>query len=128
MRARARRVVDQADTARFQVRQGRVDVLDPRMFADLVHGGIGQAEIDHRAELDQETPIRGAAAGRKFGLDAGLLADRGYDDVVKLARRRQEGLARDAGANGGARRLPGRNVLYHLHQVGSVLEVVEADV
>ena len=37
---------------------------------------IGQAEIDHRAELDQKAAVGGAAAGGQFGLNAGFLADR----------------------------------------------------
>ena len=44
------------------------DVLDRGAFADLVHGRVGQAEIDHRAKLDEEAPVRRAAAGREFGL------------------------------------------------------------
>src|SRR5206468_1258284 len=36
----------------------RSDVLDRRAFADLVHRRVGQAEIDDRAELDQEAAIR----------------------------------------------------------------------
>ena len=66
------------------------------LSSDLVHGRIGQAEIDHRAELDQEAAVRRAAAGRQLGRDAGLGSRIAADDqVVELARRGQEGLARD---------------------------------
>ena len=106
----------------------RADVLDRRAFADLVHGRVGQAEIDHRAKLDQEAAVGRAAAGRQLGLGAGLLLDRFDDHVVELARRRQERLARDPRGDLRARRFALGDLLDQLHQVGAALKVVEADV
>ena len=41
----------------------RADVVDRGRLVELVHGRVGQAEIDHRAERDQEAAVRGAAMG-----------------------------------------------------------------
>ena len=52
------------DHPRVDARQG-ADVLDRGRLVELVHGRVGQAEIDHRAERDQEAAVRGAAMGRE---------------------------------------------------------------
>ena len=62
---RASRSLKPAPSARSARRCATApNVLDGRAFADLVHGGVGQAEVDHRAKLDQEAAVRRAAAGR----------------------------------------------------------------
>ena len=82
-----------------------LDVLDRGAFVDLVHGRVGQAEIDHRAELDEEAAVRRAAAGRQLGLDAGLLADRRRRSGRK-ARPAGSGRPRRKSAPGPSRRAP----------------------
>src|SRR3546814_9959124 len=66
-------------------RSTRTDTLFP--YTTLFRsGGVGQAEIDHRAELDQEAPVGRAAAGRQLGLDAHFLADRRNHHVIEFSR------------------------------------------
>ena len=79
-------------------RQG-ANVLDGGAFVDLVHRRVRQAEVDHRAKLNQEAPVGGAAAGREFRLRSGFFLDRFHHHVVEPPRRRQERLARDARAD-----------------------------
>src|SRR4028119_566522 len=81
-----------ADYALVDPRQ-RLDVVDAGALIELVHRRVGQAEINHRAQLDQEAAIRSAAAGRQIGCEAGLLTNGLNDHIEQLARRGQERLA-----------------------------------
>ena len=90
--------------------------------------GVGQAEIDHRAERDQEAAIRGAAMGGEPRRLSGLGLDRRAHDLVDRAGRGEEGLAGNLGVDRGAgsRRLGG--AADQIDQRLAALEVVEADV
>ena len=79
---------DPADDPSVDARK-RPDVLNGRAFIELVHGRIGQAEVDHRAERDQKAPVRGAAAGRQLRSDPGLRPDAVDNHVEQLAGRPQ---------------------------------------
>ena len=54
------------------------------------------------------------------GVEAGLLLDRGDDDVVERAGRGQERFAGDARADLGARRFALGDLLDHPHEVGAL--------
>src|SRR5687768_1069384 len=43
----------------------RLDVANRGGLVELVHGAVGEAEIDDRAEADQVAAVRGAAMGGK---------------------------------------------------------------
>ena len=55
-------------------------------------------------------------------------SDRRDDHVVELARRGEEGLARDARPDGRAGRFALGDLLDHADQIGAALQIVEADV
>src|SRR4029078_6492801 len=76
----------------------------------------------------EETAVGSAAAGRKLWPRAGLLLDRFDDEIVELPGRGEERLTRDTRPHLGARRLALGNLLDELHEVGALLEIVEADV
>src|SRR4051794_21595037 len=80
------------------------DVIDGGGFVQLVHGCVGEAEVDDRAERDQEAAVGGAAMSGEARADAGLGEDGGADDLVDRARGRQEGLAGDFRLDRRARR------------------------
>ena len=65
------------------MRDKALNVLDRRAFADLVHRCVGQAEVDHRAELNEEAAVGSAAAGREFRLRSGFFLDRLDHHVVE---------------------------------------------
>jgi hypothetical protein len=59
-----------------------------------VDAGIDRADFDHlRADLGDEAAVRGAAAGRQLGFDAGFGANRLQRGVDQRAVAGQEGLA-----------------------------------
>src|SRR5688500_11171729 len=63
-------------------------------FVDLVDGGIDRAEFhDLRRDIDEETPIGGAAGGRHAGRDAGHRLDRARHHVHQIASLREKGPA-----------------------------------
>ena len=63
-------------------------------FVDLVDGRIQRPHLQHlRADVGDETSVRGAAAGGEFGVDALHLFDRRRDRIHQVAARRQVGLA-----------------------------------
>src|SRR3990167_4926775 len=50
----------------------RLKVGHGHRLVALVHGGIGEAEFDHRAQVLEEARIRCAPGGRGFGAEAGF--------------------------------------------------------
>src|SRR3954447_15948716 len=104
------------------------NVLDRSTFPDLVHGRVRKAEIDDRAELDQEASVRRPAARRELGRHAGFVLDCVYNDIVELPWRREERFARNARPDLGAGSLALGDLLDQLHEILAALEIVEADV
>ena len=103
----------------------RLDIRDRRTFAHLVHGRIGQAEVDDRAQLDEEAAVRRAAAGGQFRRHARFVADGIHDKVEQLAGRRQEGLTGDPRGHRCSRRFPLGDFLDQADQVWTALQVIE---
>lgn len=74
----------------------RIDEADFDVLIDFVDAAIRWSEFDDlRADLRNETTIRGAAGGRQFCRHAGFGLDRIAHRIAQCAFRREEGMAAD---------------------------------
>src|SRR5262249_26386465 len=104
------------------------DVGGRHALVDLVHGEPDEAELGDRAELMDETRIRGAARRAELGRAAAGALDRGGQQVAHRAGGRQEGFAADAEIELVAPAHRGELLLDPRFEPGAGPAVVEADV
>ena len=97
-------------------------------FVQFVHGGVGQAEIDHRTQAIRKRPSDVPPWVDSDRLDARLIPDRLGDQRVERARRSQEGLARYLRLDRGAGRLRLGGAAHQGDEILAAMQIVEPDV
>ena len=70
----------------------RREVIERRVFVNLVHRGADESEFEHRAMVLDEARVGGATGGRQRRRASGHLGNRAGHEVDERPARRHEGL------------------------------------